>query len=384
MKHIIKVQNFENLPEALPIIAMDTNGNLKQYNGIGTKLDIVGWTNSTITINANGWASSSWPYTINNISYEKNDREDNRTLIIPYSGNADEIIQIIVKRNDGNIYSNYLYTIPHIYETSTVIENINKPSSIIVINNGTLTINNNVSVKEIYVNASAELAINDNAVLTVRKLVLRTTTQNTAILTNHGIINADNVFYTRIIFNLNWHMLGLPLTVQSTNNVFLSNHTKTTHGTSWWLKSYSEHNRAEYGISSENNWVALPNESPIYGPVGYEMFSNTPYYREYYFPVDLTELGNIVNVSYTENGAAGPSNAGWNIICSPLTCKYYQPINNPEDCITIQTVNDDGTWSEPYIPEIIYPGIVFTYQAPIGAKALEFTENKIVVKYIEN
>lgn len=379
MKHIIKVENLENLPETLPIIAMDTNKNLKQYNGIGTKLDIVEWTNSTITVNANGWTSSGWPYTINNTSYEKNDREANRTLIIPYSGNADEIIQITVKRNDGTIYSNHLYTIPHIYETSAAIENINKPSSIIVINNGTLTINNNVSVKEIYVNASAELAINDNAALTVKKLVLRSTTQNTAILTNHGIINADNVFYTRIIFDRNFRMIGLPLTVQSTNNVFLSNNTKIKYNTAWGLKSYNERNRAEHGMSSENNWVVLANESPIYGPVGYEMFSNSSYYREYYFPVDLAELGNTVNVSYTENGAAGPSNAGWNIICSPLTCKYYQPINNPEDCITILAVNEDGTWSEPYIPEIIYPGVVFAYQAPIGAKALEFTENKIVV-----
>ena len=83
MKHIIKVENLENLPEVLPIIAMDTNRNLKQYNGVGTKLDIVEWTNSTITINANGWTSSGWPDTINYISYEENDREATRTLIIP-------------------------------------------------------------------------------------------------------------------------------------------------------------------------------------------------------------------------------------------------------------------------------------------------------------
>lgn len=33
MKHIIKVQNLENLPETRPLVAMDGNGNLKWYAG---------------------------------------------------------------------------------------------------------------------------------------------------------------------------------------------------------------------------------------------------------------------------------------------------------------------------------------------------------------
>ena len=341
-------------------------------------LDITDWTSSQVTLNTTNWALGGWPYTVNGTKYSSDKRAADRTLTIDYSGNPNEMLTIEVYNVNGELYSMHSYTIPYVFETSSTLQSVST-SSVIYVNGGSLTINNETEVNAIYVASCAELIV--NSPLTVSKLVLRTKETEAASLENNSTISATNTYYTRQVSDMAFHQFALPLGVSSTDDVFLSSRAACPYGKTWLLKSYSESERAKNGMGAESNWQEVPDKSPIEASVGYELYSGSAFYREFYFPVNLAEVSKEkkVAVGYTSNASAGADNAGWNLLCSPLLGKFEQTFdpNNPEDGIKISQWID-GHYEQP-APPVIYPAVPFYYQAKETGKSLYFTGDKMIV-----
>ena len=340
------------------------------------------------------------PYEINGTKYYQNAdkaaeagsnkyRAADRTLTIPYTGSAGDQLAIVVKKSGGDVYSSHTYTIPHIYEANAELAETNAPTRIIVVNKGILTITGDVTVNAIYVAPGAELVVSSNKTLTVDSIMLRTTPWKAAILDNQGTISlttGGKAYYTRIIAdNSKYYQFALPLSCD-VKNVRLSNYSKCTYNTSWMLKSYEEALRADNGpVNNESvsNWEFLEPDGDGHATIvasrGYEMFSNTPYYREYYFPVNLGDVSKDkkVAVSKSENKAAGPTNAGWNALCSPLLSKYTQSPTDASERIKISKLTEEGVYSQS-MPSEILPAVPFYYQAPHSGY-LYFTGSEMTI-----
>jgi hypothetical protein len=345
----------------------------------GPELDIVDADGTYLTINTNGWASTGWPYTINGTEYGKDDkagkekyRQADRTLVIPYDGQPNDDMLIEVKDTEGTVVSCHIYKVPFVDPDTENMSAMNE-SSIVFVKSDTLTVGD-ASAKEIYVAPGAALKVKENSILDVKKLVLRTTPWQSAVLTieNGGAIEDGGlVYYSRISpDSKQYYQFGLPLScalasVQMSNTGKLGG-SQPKYGTAWMLKSYNEESRAKNGISNEGaNWTLLENtnEKPgtITAGVGYEMFSNSNYYREFYFPVDLTTATTQVSVQYTD-GTIGAEHNGWNIITSPYVGTYTNNIKDVATAIKVCWLQTDGTYKQEQ-PTVIPPAIPFSYQA---------------------
>ena len=352
-------------------------------NEFGPELDIVDANGTNLTINANGWASSGWPYTINGTTYTKDAREDDRTLIIPYNGTTGASLPIAVLDEDGKPICRHIYKVPFVY-TGTENMNAMNENSIVFVKSGTLTVDG-AKAKEIYVAPGAALQV--NGTLTVGKLVLRTTPFDAAILTNKGTI-AGQVYYSRIARDTDFHLFAIPAG-SNTANVVLSDGTSAAvastvapYGNAWQLREYNTARRAELGADGANwdniGWdnivVNGDTRDTTYSDVaieaskGYELRSGSKYYREYLFPVTLPTTATSVQVTDTTSeagAAAGAAHAGWNILCSPYTYIYTAEYNDPARGIKVswQYQELDGSYS--YIqeqPTQIKPAVPFAYQ----------------------
>lgn len=366
--------NTDN-PRSLTVTATATYTATFVSDETGDYLDIVDWTNSTVTINANGWTASGWPYTVNGTPYAKNSRNADRTLTIPYSGDAGTNLTISVA--SGSVISKRKYSIPFINTIDGTTE-----TSVVYVNSGKLTIDGSKTLAAVYVAPGAELEITGS--LTVGKLFLRTDNAQSAILTNTGTLTATNVYYTRITrSNATYDQFGLPLDC-ALSSVTMSNAGKLgssemPYGSAWNLKSYNEASRAEYGKQDDgSNWTLLAADATIKGGTGYQMMSTSKYFREYYFPVDLSQLGISVPVSYTE-GAAGPDHRGWNIICSPLTSVYKVISADPATGIKLNWLEPSG---DAYVQEpadTILPARPFAFQTTESCTKLVFNNDHSLV-----
>ena len=366
--------NTDN-PRYLTVTATATYTATFVSDETGEYLDIVDWTNSTVTINANGWTASGWPYTVNGTPYAKNSRNADRTLTIPYSGDAGTNLTISVA--SGSVISKRKYSIPFINTIDGTTE-----TSVVYVNSGKLTIDGSRTLAAVYVAPGAELEITGS--LTVGKLFLRTDNAQSAILTNTGTLTVTNVYYTRITrSNATYDQFGLPLDC-ALSSVTMSNAGKLgssemPYGSAWNLKSYNEASRAEYGKQDDgSNWTLLAADATIKGGTGYQMMSTSKYFREYYFPVDLSQLGNSVPVSYTE-GAAGPDHRGWNIICSPLTSVYKVISADPATGIKLNWLEPAG---DAYVQEpadTILPARPFAFQTTESCTKLVFNNDHSLV-----
>lgn len=339
-------------------------------------VDIADWSSSQVTLNTTNWSLGGWPYKVNGTIYSSDKRAADRTLTIDYSGNPNEMLTIEVYNANGELYSIHSYTIPYVFATSSTLPSVST-SSVIYVNGGSLTINNETKVNAIYVASCAELIV--NSPLTVSKLVLRTKETEAASLENNSTITAASTYYTRQVSDMAYHQFALPLGVSSTDDVFVSSRAACPYGKTWLLKSYSESERAKNGMGAASNWQQVPGKSPIEASVGYELYSGSAFYREFYFPVNLEDVSidKKVAVGYTPNADAG--NAGWNVLCSPLLGKFEQTFdpNNPEDGIKIsQWINGQYVQSA---PPVIYPAVPFYYQAKATGKSLYFTGDKMIV-----
>ena len=357
-------------------------------NEFGPELDIVDAdnTNKTLTINANGWASSGWPYTVDRVKYEKGDREDDRTLIIPYNGTAGASLPIAVLDKDGKPICRHIYKVPFVYTSDATMSGTDE-NSIVFVKSGTLTVGD-ASAKEIYVAPGAELKV--NGILTVGKLVLRTTPFDAAILTNNGTINGQ-VYYSRITRDQGFHLFAIPAG-SNTANVVLSDgsscavdSTTTPYGAAWQLREYNTARRATEGATGAN-WdnIGVNGDGKTYSDVaieaskGYELRSGSKYYREYLFPITLpTTATEVVVVSAT--GAAGAAHAGWNILCSPYTGIYtVENYNDPATAIKVCWQQTDGSYIQEQ-PKQIKPAVPFAYQTMENG-SLDFSASSFIFK----
>ena len=363
----------------------------------GSLLDIVDWTANTLTINANGWTASGWPYTINGVVYQKdkatadaissaNYRDADRTLVLSYSGDAGTQLSIKVQDKDNTVISLKKYTIPFIGTTAGT-----DASSIVYVNSGTLTISANTTLAALYIRPEASVTITGGT-LTIGKLVLRTLPWQAAAIS--GNFTATETWYTRIAPNkrtvtgpyapityesASYYQFALPRNCTAKlKDIKVSHGANTPYGNTWLLKRYNEATRAANGAGNDN-WVALGENDYIQGGVGYEMFSNSAYYREFYFPlgtVSSASLGTTTSVAY-DLGAAGDKHAGWNIVSSPLMSVYDNSKANPETGMKVSWLMTDGSYDQG-IPEAIYPAIPFSYQASEGQSSISFAGASLV------
>lgn len=368
-------------PETSVTIAAGSTGN-KSYTAnwalddVGFYVDIVDVDNSekTLKINVSGteWPTAGWPYSIKvgdaeAVSYGQkstsglpNYRADDRTITVEYAGNAGDAITITVKNTGGTTISMHSYAIPaEITSATTLAADQAMP---LFVKGATLTINGNISARNIYIGSDAKLVINSDKTLAVDTLFLRTTPESAAELVNNGAITG-RVYYTRIISDKSGYKpFGLPLSC-AISAVKLSNGNSVGYKTSsgWILRYYDEEKRATTGPN--DNWVTLSNtgedkNKTIQAGKGYEMYSGVNYYREFYFPVDLSTLTNSVSVAYTAGDQA--VNSGWNVLVSPLT-QTLTLTPKPED-MTVNWMQPDGTFEQEN-PSSIPPAKTFAYQA---------------------
>ena len=369
-----------------------------KLNIVDPPLDIVDAnnTNDTLTINTNGWASSGWPYTVNGVKYKKGDRKADRTLVIPYSGQPDDDMLIEVKDTVGTVVSCHMYKVPFVYTGGTE-DMIDMNYSIVFVKSGTLSIEGTASAKEIYVAPGAALKVKENSILDVKKLVLRTTPFEAAILTNKGSI-VGQVYYSRIARDTDFHLFAIPAG-SNTADVVLSDGTSAAvastvapYGNAWQLREYNTARRAKVGddganwnnIGWDNIVVNGDTRDTTYSDVaieaskGYELRSGSKYYREYLFPVTLPTTA-ATSVQVTDSiGAKGAAHAGWNILCSPYTDVYkveYDP-SDPTKGITVSWQQPDGSYTQ-VKPTVIPPAIPFAYQASKGEEKLYFAGSTI-------
>ncbi len=357
----------------------------KLISPIGPALDIVSWTPDSLTINATGFTLSGWPYTINGVSYGRENVTTSpkcnadRTVTIPYKGKPDKQLNITVTNKDNTTYSNHSYTIPHIYTQNATLSGT-KSTSTVFVNAGNLTINAATTLAAIYLSPQARLTV--SAPLTVDTLYLRTTAWNAAVLQNNSTITADQVYYTRIVANkTQYFQFAIPLS-SNVNQVTLSNGNKCPYDTAWLLKSYSESSRANKGVTNtkdSSNWVLLTADAGTILPAtGYELYSNSAYYREFYFPVTLpASPATTVSVTRT-SGTAGEEHAGWNALCSPLLGLYPQEFSDPSEAIKVSKLMPWGRYQQ-YLPDTIFPAVPFYYQAPSSGE-LDFSGTQLVKK----
>ncbi len=350
---------------------------------VGSPLDIISWTVDSLTINASGFTLSGWPYTVNGTTYGRENAtaspkcSADRTITIPYTGKPDEKLTIKVTNKDGSVYNSNTYIIPHVYTADATLSGTTA-NSVVYVNKGNLTINTATSLSAIYVAPAAELTV--DAALTVVNLYLRTNAWEAAILQNNSTITATNVYYTRIVADKSqYYQFALPL-ASNINDVTLSNGKPCPYSNAWLLKSYSESLRANQGVintAATSNWEMLDaTTSTIEATRGYELYSNSAFYREFYFPVTLpTSETKSLSVSHTD-GTAGTAHAGWNALCSPLLGKYTQTFADISDAVKVCKLLPSGLYLQ-YIPEVIYPAVPFYYQAP-QTGSLDFSGTELV------
>ena len=362
----------------------------------GDKLDIIDWTAEKIVINANGLkaVNGGTAWTIKYASnYTKNDRAADRTLEVARDKAHETANGYVVIKLQGTsgVESRQKYTVPLIYDANTTLSGTTENSIVYVHTGATLTVNANTTISELYVAPGASVNITDGT-LKIGKLVLRTLPWQAASIS--GNFTATETWYTRIAPNkrkitdiqgkelsyeaASYYQFALPLGCEvALKDVKVSNQANTPYGSTWLLKSYEEANRAAKGTSDDANWVALGENDNIQGGVGYELFSNSAYYREFYFPVDPSKAVKTIPVSYTSGGKAGVNHAGWNIVASPLMGVYDNSEADPETGLKVSWYLKDGSYFQ-VIPSYIYPAIPFTYQAIANQSSISFAGSSIV------
>lgn len=354
-----------------------------QFNAVsketGFYVDIVDVQNAnassgTLTINTNGWASSGWPYTVNEVVYEKGNREEDRTLIIPYIGEPGENFAVTIRNASSTLVSKHTYIIPQEIKSATTLTT--DQTAPIFVKGATMTVNADIEATNIYVGHDAKLVINSGVTLTADSLFLRTKPESAAELVineSGAVAGTTKVVYTRIILSKSgYFQFGLPLSCPI-SAVRLSNGKTVGYksGTGWILRYYDEDKRATTGPG--DNWATLDAAESIAAGRGYEMYSGVDYYREFYFPVDLSQMTNTVHVDYT--AGEQPTNNGWNVLVSPLTHTFT---NTPQpEGMKISWMQLDGSFLQEPLTTVA-PAMTFAYQA-VKEGSLVFDGSNVTV-----
>ncbi len=364
----------------------------------GDLMDIVDWNTNSVTINMNGYTitpeiqyylqgNDASPVTLlptaQNTRYSFSNTVD-RTYDIDISSlslTPGESLQLSVTM--GADFTNQYYRVPYIYNASQTLPNTLTEDDDIVVRQGCLTIEGEVQVNAIYVYPTAELRIAGGATLTANTIYMRTNAFQSAVLTDNGILNVGQLYYTRIVADKqNSFLMALPFESTIADMRLTTGETKT-YNKQWVLYTYDAAQRAETGATG-NNWVKASALTHIQPHTSYELLSGSAYYREYCFPVAYTKTNANVDISVTAHtGAAAqadPIHGGWNAIASPYTHNFEpQWGGEPENAIKLtRLLNDNKTYYQ-YVPTIIEPATAFYYQTAQNA-TLQFTPTTLALQ----
>lgn len=351
----------------------------------GFYLDIVDVDNSekTLKLNVSGteWVTAGWPYEVNDTVYYRDQakataagsdkyRATDRTLTIPYTGEPGENFTVTIRNASSTLVSKHTYIIPQEIKSATTLTT--DQTAPIFVKGATLTVDADKTIKNIYVAPGAKLVVNTGVTLKADTVFLRTTPWASAELDLNGTITGQ-VCYTRIILSKSgYFQFGLPLSCPI-SAVRLSNGKTVGYksGTGWILRYYDEDKRATTGPG--DNWATLDAAESIAAGRGYEMYSGVDYYREFYFPVDLSQMTNTVYVDYT--AGEQPTNNGWNVLVSPLTHTFT---NTPQpEGMKISWMQLDGSFLQEPLTTVA-PAMTFAYQA-VKEGSLVFDGSNVTV-----
>lgn len=351
----------------------------------GFYVDIVDVDNSekTLKLNVSGteWVTAGWPYEVNDTVYYRDQakataagsdkyRATDRTLTIPYTGEPGENFTVTIRNASSTLVSKHTYIIPQEIKSATTLTT--DQTAPIFVKGATLTVDAEKTIKNIYVAPGAKLVVNTGVTLKADTVFLRTTPWASAELDLNGTITGQ-VCYTRIILSKSgYFQFGLPLSCPI-SAVRLSNGKTVGYksGTGWILRYYDEDKRATTGPG--DNWATLDVAASIAAGRGYEMYSGVDYYREFYFPVDLSQMTNTVHVDYT--AGEQPTNNGWNVLVSPLTHTFT---NTPQpEGMKISWMQLDGSFLQEPLTTVA-PAMTFAYQA-VKEGSLVFDGSNVTV-----
>lgn len=376
--------NTDN-PRSLTVTATATYTATFVSDETGDYLDIVDVNNSekTLKLNVSGteWVTAGWPYEVNGTVYYRDQakataagsdkyRATDRTLTIPYTGEPGENFTVTIRNASSTLVSKHTYIIPQEIKSATTLTT--DQTAPIFVKGATLTVDADKTIKNIYVAPGAKLVVNTGVTLKADTVFLRTTPWASAELDLNGTITGQ-VCYTRIILSKSgYFQFGLPLSCPI-SAVRLSNGKTVGYksGTGWILRYYDEDKRATTGPG--DNWATLDAAESIAAGRGYEMYSGVDYYREFYFPVDLSQMTNTVYVDYT--AGEQPTNNGWNVLVSPLTHTFT---NTPQpEGMKISWMQLDGSFLQEPLTTVA-PAMTFAYQA-VKEGSLVFDGSNVTV-----
>ena len=376
--------NTDN-PRSLTVTATATYTATFVSKETGFYVDIVDVNNSekTLKLNVSGteWVTAGWPYEVNGTVYYRDQakataagsdkyRATDRTLTIPYTGEPGENFTVTIRNASSTLVSKHTYIIPQEIKSATTLTT--DQTAPIFVKGATLTVDAEKTIKNIYVAPGAKLVVNTGVTLKADTVFLRTTPWASAELDLNGTITGQ-VCYTRIILSKSgYFQFGLPLSCPI-SAVRLSNGKTVGYksGTGWILRYYDEDKRATTGPG--DNWATLDAAASIAAGRGYEMYSGVDYYREFYFPVDLSQMTNTVHVDYT--AGEQPTNNGWNVLVSPLTHTFT---NTPQpEGMKISWMQLDGSFLQEPLTTVA-PAMTFAYQA-VKEGSLVFDGSNVTV-----
>lgn len=340
----------------------------------GEPMDIVDWTENSLTLNMNGCAPEQGVSVGLNGSVEQPIEEGNRYSYLGKNDRTYRIsvpalqsgadLQLSVQYGDyqGNKYkSNRRYRIPYLYQDAMVSKLSFRPDDDIVVR-GKTTITTNVAVRNVYVYPGGELIVNNGCTLLCANLFLRTTANQSAAAS--GQIKAHRTYYTRIVADkTHYFQLALPakspvrqVVTTAGDTCLLDKH--------WRLNTYDTQLRAEQGTTTDN-WVRFTGDT-LQACQGYAMLSASPYYREYLFPITLAKTASTTLAVPTQapKGDIDAQHDGWNYLCSPYRSVYIcAPASDLADRIYISELRPDGNSYWQHIADTIYPAKPFYYQS---------------------
>lgn len=347
----------------------------------GDMMDIVDWTTNSVTLNMNGYGANSGKWGVGQHGSDAKlvaaDRAGDRTLVVP-TGDLTQggLVQINVygdMATTPNLESSRYYKVPFIFTTNTTISDAAgyDNSSILYVKSGTTTVNVNLTVAKVVVCPGAELVVASGKTLTTTDLVLRGKiwTYEQPKLTNNGTLTVNGqTYYTRIVADKTaYYPFGLPKP-SKVEDVRLSNGQTVTYGptANWNLKSYNADAQLNNEEKAWSDVTLTDGKATIAAKTYYIMGSGSAYYREYYFPISLSEsVENTVAIAANQGTETTlDKNKGWNGFASPYTDVYTnRPMgDDPSEFVKVtEKVENNEQWWQ-HVPSKLYPFFPYFYQ----------------------
>lgn len=377
------VSYYQSLDNAEVLYLYNATEGYWESGFVGAPLDVADATATpkTIVINLNDDAVTAWSVSAGSTSYDETDKL--LTITLDATVQPDDKLLIETTGADNEVTNRNYYTVPHVVATNATLSaaDLKSHSVVFVQKDAVLTLTGDVAVETIVVQPGGELVV--NGTLTVNsKLVLRTSPQAAAVLTNNGTIEGQ-VYYSRIVRNaerLKLFQIALPFDV-TLNDIMLSNGKRFDYSKTIGLMEYNAARRAQKGPDGMN-WKGInPNEiTTMSGSKGYQLLSTLKAYNEYYFPVTLSEQTQVKVETQDANDIKDIYDAGWNFLCSPSAGRVDVSNTDPANQLKIyEYVEAEGNQPAYYKQSpatILQPAMPFFYQTAANGSLM--FENSIV------